>query len=127
MTSRYLVVQPHGIDLAAQISDDLAELLSTRDGFTRVNPMALIPAGACPVSNLPTAVQTVRDAEGNILSTWGATDPCATDGFSAPHGMWVDSHGDIYVGEVTHTALSGFYKRTTWHEGCATLRKFVRI
>jgi DNA-binding beta-propeller fold protein YncE len=70
---------------------------------------------------------TVRDPDGNILSTWGSIDPCANDGFSAPHGMWVDSRGDIYVGEVTHTALAAFYKRTSWHDGCHTLLKFARI
>jgi hypothetical protein len=70
---------------------------------------------------------TIRDQQGNVLSSWGGADPCASDGFSAPHGMWVDSHGDIYVGEVTKTALSGFFKQTTWHEGCHSLIKFARI
>ena len=41
--------------------------------------------------------------------------------------MRVDSHGDIYVGEVSYTALSGFYKRTTWNEGCHTLLKFAQV
>ncbi|MFN8525706.1 MAG: peptidyl-alpha-hydroxyglycine alpha-amidating lyase family protein [Chloroflexota bacterium] len=70
---------------------------------------------------------TVRDIQGNILSTWGGPDPCAIDGFSAPHGLWVDSRGDIYVGEVTQTALSGFFKRTTYHAGCHSLIKFAKI
>jgi hypothetical protein len=70
---------------------------------------------------------TIRDIDGNILSAWGGPDPCASDGFSAPHGLWVDSRGDVYVGEVTQTALSRFYKRTTWHEGCHSLIKFARI
>lgn len=64
MTSRYIVVQPSGTDLAAQISDELATLLSARNGFVRVNPLADIPADACPIANMPTAVQTVREAEG---------------------------------------------------------------
>jgi hypothetical protein len=70
---------------------------------------------------------TIRDLEGNVLSTWGGADPCAIDGFAAPHGLWVDSRGDIYVGEVTQTALSGFFKNTPWHEGCHSLSKFARI
>ncbi|MCC7371698.1 MAG: hypothetical protein IT306_24990 [Chloroflexi bacterium] len=70
---------------------------------------------------------TVRDIDGNILSTWGGKDPCALDGFSAPHGMWVDSRGDLYVGEVTKTALSAFFKNTTWDERCHSLIKFARI
>jgi len=70
---------------------------------------------------------TIRDLAGNILSTWGGPDPCASDGFAAPHGLWVDSHGDIYVGEVTKTALSGFFKNHPWHEGCHSLIKFARV
>jgi hypothetical protein len=43
----------------------------------------------------------VRDMDGNVLSSWGGSDPCAEGNFSSPHGMWLDSRGDIYVGEVT--------------------------
>ena len=67
---------------------------------------------------------SVRDLEGNILSKWGGPDPCAAGSFAAPHGLWVDSHGDIYVGEVTHTALS---RSGRWHEGCHSIQKFARI
>jgi NHL repeat len=70
---------------------------------------------------------TVRDIEGNVLSSWGASDPCAVDGFAAPHGLWVDSEGSIYVGEVTQTALSGFFKNNPWHQECASLTKFARV
>ncbi len=70
---------------------------------------------------------SIRDPDGNILSTWGGADPCASDGFSAPHGLWVDSRGNIYVGEVTHTALTAFYQRTRWHAGCHSLIKFARL
>jgi sugar lactone lactonase YvrE len=70
---------------------------------------------------------TIRDPEGNILSAWGGADPCASDGFAAPHGLWVDSRGDVYVGEVTQTALTAFFKRTRWHEGCHSLIKFARL
>ncbi len=67
---------------------------------------------------------TVRDLGGNVLSRWGGPDPCAPGSFAAPHGLWVDSHGDIYVGEVTHTALS---RSGRWHDGCHSLQKFARI
>ena len=67
---------------------------------------------------------TVRDMNGQVLSSWGGEDPCAADGFSSPHGLWVDSRGDIYVGEVTHTALSRY---NLWHEGCHSIQKFARV
>jgi DNA-binding beta-propeller fold protein YncE len=67
---------------------------------------------------------SVRDLDGNVLSEWGGPDPCAPGSFASPHGLWVDSHGDLYVAEVTHTALSRDGK---WHEGCHSLQKFARI
>jgi outer membrane protein assembly factor BamB len=66
---------------------------------------------------------SVRDLEGNVLASWGGPDPCAPGSFASPHGLWVDSRGDIYVGEVTHTALSRYGR---WHPGCHSLQKFAR-
>jgi hypothetical protein len=66
---------------------------------------------------------SVRDLDGNLLASWGGPDPCAAGSFAAPHGVWVDSHGDLYVAEVTHTALS---RSGSWHPGCHALQKFVR-
>ncbi len=67
---------------------------------------------------------TVRDMDGNVLSSWGGADPCAADGISSPHGLGVDSRGDIYIGEVTHTALSRY---NLWHEGCHSIQKYARV
>jgi sugar lactone lactonase YvrE len=70
------------------------------------------------------AAMTVRDMDGNILARWGGDEPCTPGNFASPHGLWVDSHGDIYVGEVTQTALSRYGR---YHAGCQSLQKFVRI
>jgi DNA-binding beta-propeller fold protein YncE len=52
---------------------------------------------------------TVRDADGRILSAWGdAGDPAAPGNFVAPHCVCTDSHGDLYLGEVTKSCRS-------WH------------
>ncbi|MFN8525778.1 MAG: peptidyl-alpha-hydroxyglycine alpha-amidating lyase family protein [Chloroflexota bacterium] len=67
---------------------------------------------------------TVRDLDGNVLSQWGGPDPCAPGSFASPHGLWVDRHGDIYVGEVTQTALTSLGK---YHESCHSIQKFVRV
>jgi hypothetical protein len=66
---------------------------------------------------------SVRDLDGNILTTWGGPDPCAPGSFASPHGLWLDSRGDLYVAEVTHTALS---RDGLWHAGCHALQKFAR-
>jgi streptogramin lyase len=57
---------------------------------------------------------SIYDFDRNLLSQWGGGKPSEKPGeFRAcPHGIWVDSHGDLYVGEV----------QTDGH-----LQKFVRV
>jgi sugar lactone lactonase YvrE len=73
------------------------------------------------------ARMTVRDMDGNILSTFGGEDPkgdpCAAAKFTSPHGIWVDSHGDLYIGEVSQTSYEG----TMYRPGCHSLQKFRRV
>jgi len=46
---------------------------------------------------------SVLDPDGNLLLRWISADRCAPGNFVAPHTLCVDSNGDLYVGEVTHT------------------------
>ena len=46
---------------------------------------------------------SVFDRDGRVLTRWGTPDPAAPGSFAAPHGIAVDSSGDIYVAEVTWT------------------------
>jgi hypothetical protein len=48
---------------------------------------------------------TVFTPAGAVAARWGAstTDRCAPGNFIAPHGICVDSRGDLYVSEVTYT------------------------
>jgi sugar lactone lactonase YvrE len=73
------------------------------------------------------ACMTVRDEKGNVLSSFGGDlhgqDPCAAGNFTSPHGIWVDSHSDVYVGEVSQTSYEG----TMYRPGCHSLQKFVRV
>ena len=50
---------------------------------------------------------TRRDAGGRVLGEWMAPDPMGTGLWFAPHGIAVDSHGDIYVGEVVRAFGQG--------------------
>jgi hypothetical protein len=104
------------------------DLFVDRDGIVYVGEMSWEKgqpnlAGRPWEADYPSEL-SIRDAESNVLVKWGGPDPCASDGFSSPHGLWVDSKGNIYVGEVTHTALSRYDR---WHEGCHSLIKFARI
>jgi hypothetical protein len=47
--------------------------------------------------------------------------------FIAPHGMAVDSRGDIYVGEVSYTAWSQVYPDSKPPRGLRSLRKLARV
>ena len=67
---------------------------------------------------------SIRDLEGNLLTRWGGPDPFAADGFASPHGIWVDSHGDIYVSEVVETSPG---RTMRYRPDYPSLKKFVRV
>ncbi len=67
---------------------------------------------------------SILDLEGNLLTRWGGEDVCAPGNFVAPHGLWVDRHGDLYVAEVTHTSHGQFGMVPP---GCHDLQKFERV
>lgn len=49
---------------------------------------------------------SIYDLQGNVLARLGDTGPGNNPGrFLAPHGISVDSYGDIYVGEVSWTSV----------------------
>jgi len=66
---------------------------------------------------------SVFDPDGNLLLRWMSEDGCAPGNFFVPHTMCVDSHGDLYVGEVGYTSgvSKGLIPPT-----CHTLQKFKR-
>jgi DNA-binding beta-propeller fold protein YncE len=124
-----------------QIFSPTGELLRTWTNVTRPGDLFVDNAGTVYVGEMSweqgqmnlagriwsedrLAQMSVRDAEGNVLAAWGGEDPCGPGGFSSPHGIWVDPKGNIYVGEVTHTALSRYDR---WHEGCHSIVKYARI
>ncbi|MEX0724686.1 MAG: peptidyl-alpha-hydroxyglycine alpha-amidating lyase family protein [Planctomycetaceae bacterium] len=68
---------------------------------------------------------SIFDLKGNLLSRFGGgKNPQAPDDFYAPHDIWADPWGDIYVAEVTMSA--GGYKGLIPAD-TPSLRKFVRL
>ena len=59
------------------------------------NTMEHPPCGHDPVARV-----TVCDPEGKVAGRFGGPDPILPGNFVAPHGIWADSKGDLYVGEV---------------------------
>lgn len=68
---------------------------------------------------------SVFDSSGKLQSRFGGGErPCDPGDFFAPHGIWVDSRGDLYVAEV---ALAGGARQGLVPGTCHTLQKFVRV
>lgn len=68
---------------------------------------------------------SIFDRHGTLHARWGGGDaPCAAGDFFAPHDICVDSHGNIYVAEVT---LSAGGRAGMVPTSCHTLQKFVPL
>ena len=84
----------------------------------------LFPGAATP-ANPPGSSVSIWTRNGKLLCRWGGgPDPCATGNLFAAHDIWVDSHDDIYVSEVT---LSAGGNRGAVPPTCHTLQKFIRL
>jgi DNA-binding beta-propeller fold protein YncE len=83
----------------------------------------LFPWQTAP-ANPPGARLSIFDTSGKLQARWGDSgDPTAPGQFFAPHDLCIDSHGDIYVGEVI---LSAGGNRGLISPECHALQKLVR-
>ena len=70
---------------------------------------------------------SILDNDGNLLARLGADRPgLGPDQFMGPHGMAVDSRGDLYVGEVSY-AQWPFYFEGPPPENMRCLRKLRKL
>jgi hypothetical protein len=76
-----------------------------------------------PVGHAPIARVTICDLDGTIQARIGGENPVLPGNFIVPHGIWADSRGDFYVGEVVKAsgAVEHFAPLT-----CHAFQKFVR-
>ena len=75
-----------------------------------------------PITKAMHARLSVFDKDGKLLSRLGTPEATAPGSFAAPHGLAVDSKGDVYVSEVTWTfAVS----RGRAPEDCHTFQKLT--
>ncbi len=72
----------------------------------------------------PHARVSVLSLEGEVITQFGGDVPTDPGSFFAPHGIWADSRGDLYVGEVTYSGGGRFGLVPL---DCHSLQKFVRI
>jgi hypothetical protein len=70
---------------------------------------------------------SVLSNEGKLLSRFGSLSGGPGE-FWSPHGLTVDSHGDLYVGEVSFTAYPRYHGgQAAPPEGVRCLQKFRRV
>jgi sugar lactone lactonase YvrE len=78
-------------------------------------------------ANSAPARVAVFDAKGKVVARWGGKtalgDACQPGHFASPHGLCVDSRGDIYVAEVTWSVAG---KAGLLPRDCKTFQKFSR-
>jgi hypothetical protein len=104
------------------------EIFIDRSGWCYVAELGF-RAGRWPGTGTHEPSQTggrvsIFDRQGKLHARWGGGEnPPAAGDFFAPHDIWVDSHGDVYVSEVTWSAggRNGVVPAT-----CHSLQKFVR-
>ena len=103
-----------------------------------------MPAGKCPICyigeigpylgfnrgapNLGPRI-TIVDNKGKVLSRLGK-EPTAgikPGQFLSPHGIAVDSHGDLYVGEVAVTAWPSLFPGEPVPKPIRSLQKFIKL
>jgi DNA-binding beta-propeller fold protein YncE len=79
------------------------------------------------IPNLGPRVSIV-DRQGKLLGRFGDT-PAGTElgKFLAPHGLAVDSRGDVYVGEVSWTAWPQIYPGKPHPADLRSLQKFEKV
>ena len=74
------------------------------------------------VSSTSAASRSCGLASGRLLARWGGgLNPCEPGDFFAPHDIWLDSRGDLYVSEVVFSAGGN---RGLVPSDCHTLQKF---
>ncbi len=120
------VVRPDDVFIDAEDNLYVAEL-GFRAGKMPRSMMAPLPppdpAGTAP-GHEPYARVSVLTLEGEVRARIGGEEPCAPGSFFAPHGIWADSRGDMYVGEV---GMSAGGRAGLIPLDCHSLQKFVRL
>jgi len=102
-----------------QIFDARGEFLSQWTDLLRPTDIFIDDEETVYVSELGLRI-SLFTIDGELLSRWGCQrQDKETDLFVAPHTIAVDSHGDIYVGEVAMTAAGV-------DRGSRTIQKFAR-
>ena len=82
------------------------------------------PGTSAPTPDATGGRVSIFNRDGRLQARWGGGDnPCAPGDFFAPHDLWLDARGDLYVGEVIMSGGGGYGLVAP---DCHALQKFVR-
>jgi sugar lactone lactonase YvrE len=65
---------------------------------------------------------SIWTTDGHLLARWGEADLSQPGNFFAPHGIWGDARGDLYIGELSSDRVRGALPA-----GYPLLHKLVRV
>ena len=82
-----------------QIFTSEGEFISEWTGFDRPNNLLITHDGTVYVPELSHRL-SILDSDWRVLARWDGEDTKTPGVFVAPHDVCMDSHGDLYVGEV---------------------------
>ena len=81
----------------------------------------------CDMPNIGPRV-SIYSRKGKLLARLGHRPAGLEPGqFISPHGLAVDSRGDIYVGEVSYTNWRNRFRDQPHPPGLRSLRKLVKV
>ena len=103
-----------------QIFDIQGNFLAQWTNLARPTDLVMDSDDIVYISELEQTV-SIFTMDGKLLTRWGSPGEPLTEAlFDSPHTIAVDSHGDIYVGEVSFTHSKN-------NKGPRTIQKFARI
>jgi sugar lactone lactonase YvrE len=85
-----------------QIFDPEGNFLTEWTGLLRPNTIYFDPHDEVVYIAELTQQVSLYTLNGELITRWGGARPSERPGefLGGPHGIWMDSHGDLYVGEV---------------------------
>jgi streptogramin lyase len=112
-----------------------AGLTTAPDGLTYVAELSCAPGYTSwtrpAVQERKPSRVSVLDRRGSVVARFGSgDDPCAPGTMAAAHGIAVDSHGAVYVAEITFTSLVSRGAATGLApvpDDCHVLQKLVHV
>jgi 6-phosphogluconolactonase (cycloisomerase 2 family) len=101
-----------------QIFDLEGNYLREWTGYNRPDTSFFHSSGAVFIAELPQRVR-IMAADGSLITEWGGGERSDQPGLfpGCPHGIWVDSRGDLYVGQVQADTPLQKYERIGDGEG----------